>query len=115
MCIYTYPPFILPRILYIHAFIYVCKYKICHIYAFICILCIFINVYIGLPISMSTKECPTYRTILCLFEPNLMTCPEAKSQWIAKIFWRMTVLQLILDNRIKGENIRRITWNPLVD
>lgn len=53
---------------------------------------------------MSTKECPTYGTILCKFEPNLMTCPEAKLQWITKIFWIMAVLQLILDNRIKGEN-----------
>lgn len=39
---------------------------------------------------------------------------EQKSQWIEKTLQRMAVLQLILCNRLKGGDLRRVLWNLLV-
>ena len=41
-------------------------------------------------------------------------CGEAKSQQIEKMLQNMAVLQLILSIRIKGGDVRRVTYNSLV-
>lgn len=45
---------------------------------------------------------------------NFESMPGGKSQWIEKMLPRMAVLLPVSYIRIKGKDVRKITWNPLL-
>lgn len=54
------------------------------------------------------------QNFMSLYDQNANNFQEATSQQVEKMLWRVEFFQLIIYIRIKGGDVRRITWDPLV-